>query len=399
MDFPNNYCSACQHPTAHQLHQQNYVRRNVYRCGGCGHRTVNCVVPKCKHMALTGALWDDNLCAEHNGTVPSLRAAKMQLAHIGEYDQVLKREGIDFSNVGKWSVQAASVAAFAVPGVGIAIGAAARAALMGGALISAMAKQTHFHIRRERDSKDSQHAVIFINGLMSQHDHNVDDWTQHLRVHFTQHSWFHVDWEAQQLKALGISFAKSLARPLTPAGLAEMALNNPWHAAVRNAEIAGKLLADAMARTPGCRYTLAGHSLGARVIRFALVELARRGIKCVDDVYLLGGAVGGTSKDSPAWTQALKALKGKIYNCHTSKDRVLQLAYGGASLMTCNAAGYGGIELRHRRIHNFECNRLVPGHMKWKAYFGEILRQLGTTVAWTPPPVKKRTRTVKKPAR
>jgi pimeloyl-ACP methyl ester carboxylesterase len=143
-----------------------------------------------------------------------------------------------------------------------------------------------------------------------------------------------------------------------------------------SAEMAGKLLAKAIVATPAWRFTLAGHSLGARVVHFALTELARQRRKRIENAYLLGGAVGGGCKDDPCWELATSAVKGRIYNCFSGQDEVLQWAYRGANAMLSEPVGFSGINLRHERIFDFDCSALVTGHAEWKNQFGEILRQL-----------------------
>ncbi|MFC1834884.1 hypothetical protein ACFL2Q_09140 [Thermodesulfobacteriota bacterium] len=57
------WCSWCFKRTAHELVEQNYVRRNVYQCGNCLNRTLFCRF--CKDaMARGHETWDDEKCAK-----------------------------------------------------------------------------------------------------------------------------------------------------------------------------------------------------------------------------------------------------------------------------------------------------------------------------------------------
>lgn len=56
-----------------------------------------------------------------------------------------------------------------------------------------------------------------------------------------------------------------------------------------NAEKTGAMLAEAISRTEGQTFTLMGHSLGARVIFFALMALSTKEQKFIKDVVLWSG--------------------------------------------------------------------------------------------------------------
>lgn len=233
----------------------------------------------------------------------------------------------------------------------------------------------HFKIRKLRDG--GKHAVIVVNGFLSKGDENTEDWECAIKKKFGRATWYHLDWEAYRHPG------KQLGDLLTIDGLLGKASGKgepdalfAWHSTMQTAERAGVLLAQAILRTPGWRFTLAGHSLGARVIHFALKELARHPRKRIENAYLLGGAVGGGHKDDACWTKAASAVKGRIFNCYSSQDDILRRAYQGANAMLSSPAGYAGIHLRHERIFHFDCSALVAGHLEWKNRFSEILVQL-----------------------
>jgi pimeloyl-ACP methyl ester carboxylesterase len=232
----------------------------------------------------------------------------------------------------------------------------------------------HFSIRKLREG--GKHAVIVINGFLSKGDLDTRDWEQAIGRKFGRATWYHLDWEAYQdpLKQLGDiltleAWRKKSGKSEPPAALA-------WHSAMNAAEQAGELLARAILCTPGWRFTLVGHSLGARVIHYALKALAKHPDKRVSNAYLLGGAVGGSAKDNACWEAAVSAVSGRIFNCYSSEDLTLQGAYQTANVMYSRPAGYAGIHLEHPRIVDFNCSALVGGHMKWKSSFREILAQL-----------------------
>src|SRR5262249_6541804 len=155
----------------------------------------------------------------------------------------------------------------------------------------------------------NKRAVLFVNGFLSEKTADVKDWTSELYPTFADNTWYHLDWEATNLQKLGsyltrapdaaasemvkglaMAAGRSVPKGAGPwsvvTGLMSLA-SNPWHSAMVKAQLAGIMLADAIARTPDWRFTLMGHSLGARVIYFALEALATKSETPIDDVYLL----------------------------------------------------------------------------------------------------------------
>lgn len=230
-----------------------------------------------------------------------------------------------------------------------------------------------FHKRRS----GGRHAVILINGFMTRGDLDVVDWETAILDKFGEATWYHLDWDttrnpkdyAGDLLSIDSLLDTSLSKEA-------FELLAAWHSTMQKAEKAGRLLAHAIMRTPGWRYTLAGHSLGARVIHFALKELAEHERQCIDNVYLLGGAVGGGAKDKNCWKSAVSAVKGRIFNCYSENDMVLHVLYRAANAMMSEPIGYGGIRLKHPRIVAHDATKEVDGHTAWKRRFGSILEQL-----------------------
>ncbi|WP_321839394.1 DUF726 domain-containing protein [Paraburkholderia bannensis] len=441
-------CSWCGVSTSHTLLERNYLRRNVYVCGGCKQKTVQCRY--CTHMAKVGEHWDDELCAEHDGSIASFKRLNMKIDDLSKFAELFERDSVNLMRVGKIAAGTAAgvtvfapLALLAAPALAASLGAAgllgaagtgtaistlsgaaltsaSLAAIGGGTMMGGVVLVTaagaamgayqggmisngyfgaidHFGIRKINHGKKSRkHAIVFVNGFLSQANHDVEDWTNHLGDHFDESAWYHADWEAtnlrklgnsltkapelagtEMLKVLGRKASKAAGKKLGPFSLANSladVIGNPWHSTMVKAGMTGLLLADAIARTPGWTFTLAGHSLGARAIYYALEALSTRGSKAqIDNVYLLGGAVGGSEKDHEGWKAAAGAVSGKIYNCFSEQDHVLKYLYEYANGGMSQAIGYHGIDLKHRKIENLDCSDLVDGHTKWKDAFGSIL--------------------------
>ena len=117
------------------------------------------------------------------------------------------------------------------------------------------------------------------------------------------------------------------------------------------------------------RFILCGHSLGARVIYYALSSLSNKNMSIIQDVHLLGGAVGNTSKD---WQYAKKAVIGKINNYMSNNDDVLKYLYRTSTIMQSNPIGISNIDVEG--INNVDVTKTITGHTKYKCNFAEIVK-------------------------
>jgi hypothetical protein len=247
-------------------------------------------------------------------------------------------------------------------------------------VFSGLLSQSFGPCRFKKIQTGNRDAVIVVNGFMSQGLQETCDWETVIRARYPSSTIYHLDWDAAKapLAALQETISARRRSPLRNAMpfFEAVGYASAWHRAMLSAETAGRTLAEAIYQTPGWNFTLAGHSLGARVIHFALKAIAQRGSCTIDDAYLLGGAVGGGAKDDACWTTATRAVKGKIYNCHSSRDDVLRWAYQGANGMRSSPAGLAGIHLQHDRIVQLNCSDFVGSHMQWKDQFDQVLWRL-----------------------
>lgn len=177
------------------------------------------------------------------------------------------------------------------------------------------------------------------------------------------------------------SFLKKLAQkgtkkfnPLGPVLTALDLVGNPRYVSMVRAAKTGAVLADAITRTKENKITLVGHSLGCRVIYYALQSLSVSSVVKIDDVILLGGAVG--KEDSVGWKQAAKAINGNIYNCFSTKDQLLSKLYRIANANLSHPIGILPIPGRILKIKNLDCSKFVSGHMNWKQNYETVLRKI-----------------------
>ncbi len=108
-------------------------------------------------------------------------------------------------------------------------------------------------------------------------------------------------------------------------------IDNPWNNALDRAKAAGSVLADVLIqRHLGVRpMTLIGFSLGARVIFYALVELAKqKAYGIVQDVFILGTTVTASSK---TWCETRSVVSGRYVNAFARNDWVLNYLFRATS--------------------------------------------------------------------
>ncbi|MEZ9833029.1 DUF726 domain-containing protein [Vibrio breoganii] len=396
--------------------------------------------------------WDNELCAEHDGTISSFERLSMSILDITDYEKIFLRDKYDLSRVGIFAgfgvlgvVGIAGVAAtvgggapavaaalgnmgllgsaatgvtisslsgaaltsasLAAIGGSIAVGTAvvsASGAALGGVLGGVVANNYYsedesFAIRRI--SNGSSKKIIFINGFTQEFETNFVDWKRGQSSFDPNPSMYSLNWGAKSNAMLGKAFATgvfsqtaktmliqiaktgsvSAAKKLSPLAwtsfLAELA-TNPWHTAMVRAAQAGVQLAEAISRTEGQKFTLVGHSLGCRVIYYALEALASKEENYIEDVILLGGAVG--RNDEKGWSRALSAIEGSLYNCHSENDSILAILYQTANAGLSSPIGYAPICLDNSKLINVDCSELVDSHMNWKKYYSDILNKINS---------------------
>jgi pimeloyl-ACP methyl ester carboxylesterase len=459
----NGYCSWCFRGSKHRPTQKNYLRRDVWQCSGCGHFTLRCRSPGCKHFAKGHSKeyaegkrgstidrikegWHSEFCAEHDGSVASFERLGDQLEDLSDFRSLfgdrklnlVKAATVTFAVVlgvvviggtmgaaapeyaaalgslgllgsastgtaiATLSGAALTSASLAVIGSGgvafiTAVGAAL-GGILGGVVSSRYVGEIQdFGVVKIQTGRNP--SVVFVNGFLNQKNGDLDDWTAGAYRVFKHRAWYLTTWESKTLQSLGallygnlaqggaMKFFTTLAKratkkagsklnPATYAYLAADIIGNDWHSAMTKAAMTGIVLADLMARTPGKQYVLVGHSLGCRVIYFALEALSTRAeAPLVKDVILMGGAVGADNE--AGWSRAEQAVSGRIYNCFSKRDLVLKAAYQGANAFLSMPIGMGPIAHVSRKIQNRDCSEFIGGHAEWKRKLDGVLSGIG----------------------
>ncbi|EKM61759.1 uncharacterized protein PHACADRAFT_180814 [Phanerochaete carnosa HHB-10118-sp] len=157
-------------------------------------------------------------------------------------------------------------------------------------------------------------------------------------------------------------------------------IDNPWSNALDRAKSAGRVLADVlMNRQLGVRpITLIGFSLGARVIFYALLELAKqKAFGIVQDVFVLGATITAPTK---TWIQARSVVSGRFVNGYARSDWVLNYLFRATSGGLNTVAGLRPV-VNVPGMENVDVTDKIAGHMSYRTFMPLILDQLGFPVS------------------
>jgi hypothetical protein len=401
-DAPLGWCSWCLEKTRHERVARRRLSRDAYRCGGCGQRTHQCRF--CENMAQgrpdalpdatlarLRATWNDEFCAEHDGTLVSFETAKTRLPDLADYEQLVAPE-----KRAPWRA-AAEVLPSLVGSVSLAGRVLRLPALVTPALFwaevawaigrSYLGPLRDFRIEKLREG--SEPGVLLVRGFGSEGRSLPAEWTAGLSAEFPRNALYVLSWESKGYRDIGRVLADGASRLLSRSGVGNAAggvgrlsaavavpglITNPWHTAMVRAARTGRLLASVLERADRPRrYVLVGHSLGARVIYYLLGGLSESGVQCVDDVYLLGGAVG--RGDRQGWENASRAVAGTLVNCHSADDRDLRWAYRVMNAFLSDPVGLGPVGLDAENAIDLDVSDLVAGHRDYKSELARILER------------------------
>lgn len=123
--------------------------------------------------------------------------------------------------------------------------------------------------------------------------------------------------------------------------------------------------------------TLIGFSLGARVIFYALLELAKqKQFGIVQDVFLLGATL---TVSQNMWWETRSVVSGRYVNAFARNDWVLNYLFRATSGGVGAVAGLRPIE-GVPGLENVDVTDKISGHMSYRTFMPLILDQLGFPV-------------------
>ena len=166
-------------------------------------------------------------------------------------------------------------------------------------------------------------------------------------------------------------------------------IDNPWSTSLDRASACGlvchlqflltQLLADClMHRHLGQRpVSLAGYSLGSRVIYYCLLELAKaKAYGLVQDVYLFGCPVIIKQKEC---LRAQSVVAGRFVNGYKRNDWILGYLFRATSTGVGRVAGLQPIE-NCGDIENLDCTDIVGGHLMYRDAIPKLMKEAGFLV-------------------
>ena len=320
------FCSHCFENTYHIEQQWNSIRRNIYVCEGCKKSTLMCRI--CQNFAKGGSFYDDELCAEHDGTIKSFKEPRIKktLNNITELD----------SKIG-------------------------------------------YKLKKVKDGVGDN--IFFMDGFFKEENSNIKIWEQELSILYPNNPWYILTWKSSKLTDFisishifkhGILRKIPLPIPALHIPLAIQHVASVWKEAKNSAEQTGIHLGNILKNIQNEQIILCGHSLGAKVIYHTLIQISQQGKinkSIIKEVHLLGGA---ESNYSDNWNYAKQCISGNIYNYYSEKDDILKYLYQTIEPNIGKPIGRNPIKIAG--VINKNVSNQVDGHTKYISNFSKFYK-------------------------
>jgi len=171
----------------------------------------------------------------------------------------------------------------------------------------------------------------------------------------------------------------ALVWPAALIGAADV-IDNPWSVAMNKAVEAGLVLADALSKKNGGGrpVTLVGFSIGARVLYYALKELARRKRKGepyvdIENAFLISSP---STADVEKWKDIRTVVCQRLVNAYCESDWVLKFVYR-TTQTRITVAGIMTVEAGKGVVENVDISSIISGHNELEEKLPLILATLG----------------------
>ena len=167
----------------------------------------------------------------------------------------------------------------------------------------------------------------------------------------------------------------TLSAAMWPLGLLKAAkvVDNPFSVALRRSAVAGVGLAGVLlgGGVGGRPVTLAGFSMGGRVVVECCRELYRRGeFGVVENVVIIGAPVG---VEEEVWREVRSVVAGRVVNVFAERDWVLAFLYRAGGLRV----GVAGLrEVGVWGVENVDVGGRVDGHLGYRWAVPGIMREV-----------------------
>lgn len=214
--------------------------------------------------------------------------------------------------------------------------------------------------------KNTNNLIICIDGFLSERSADqFQDWMQSINAISKEEYWIK-----------GFKWPSGQAFDSTT--LSSSILPTTWWEKVAISEKAGAKLALEIEQmfdfNSNLNITLMGHSLGARVAYYALVNLIEKPIY-IDSVYFFGGAV--SALDYSGWNEVSQKVNKFIYNFRSNNDDVLKYLY--SSLQKDPPIGLEPIKYNKLKgmsqceIVDLDVSEKISGHTVYKNSLDKLI--------------------------
>jgi len=321
------FCSHCFKNSYHIEQQWNALRRNVYVCDACHKSTVQCRF--CQNFAKGGDFYDDELCAEHDGTIKSFQKKNEKKLKTQLYE------------------------------------------------INKLNSELGYELKKVKDGKGE--SIIFMDGFLNEENSNRKEWEKEFKNLYPNNPWYSLTWKSKKLVDfvnIGHLSSHYFLRflPMSPIFHAPIAITHiikVWKEAKNTAEQTGIHFGDILKEIKNEEVILCGHSLGARVIYYALVQISQQkpsiNKTIIKEVHLLGGAISNTYDN---WSYASKCVSGTIYNYYSKNDDILKYMYQIVEVNTSTPIGRNAINMSG--VKNKDVSSRVSGHTEYISNFSKF---------------------------
>ena len=235
----------------------------------------------------------------------------------------------------------------------------------------------------------STHCIIFISGFLSENKDHIKEW-DNLTIDLNKSNvCYYYNWPSDNLSTLtGELIVKFIYQFKNKNNISnyksyEEIPQDIFTTSSKKAKLCGKILALIIASKLFFKYqtiSLVGFSLGTHLIKNCIKMLYKINslIKCDDiikDVILIAGATSMEGKEKKYEEMFDIIINGKIINCWSNDDKILQGLYN--LVMNKNAIGYGGnFNLNLSKFKSLDFSSLNLGHTEYRNNLDLVIQKI-----------------------
>ena len=222
--------------------------------------------------------------------------------------------------------------------------------------------------------------TILVSGFGSEEDDHNYSWKNLIGEAIKNNIFYFFQWPGETFFKI---FIKSFDISQIIKGKFDSTLPQTFLTAKKKAKICGKILALILISKkffPNFQINLIGFSLGTHVIKHCLKEFIDNNCEgnLINNVMFLAGAT--TIENKSKWHKYFnKIVSGRIINCHSKEDKILQYLYKlcvkkipiGSYELICNNENNEG-----NRIENFDLSNLGIGHLDYRENLKTIMQKV-----------------------